>query len=143
MAPRPRKDRLDLWMNGIRVGYWEVRRGVGHLVYLPEWVDDEQGRPLSLSLPFTPGNQPHQGAVVTDYFDNLLPDSPTIRRRIARRYRLRSTDPFELLASIGRDCVGFPTDVAEAIFTGMRAQSWRLAGGRIAFLPANMEMRMR
>ncbi len=106
MAPRPRKDRLDLWMNGIRVGYWEVRRGVEHLVYLPEWVDDEQGRPLSLSLPFTPGNQPHQGAVVTDYFDNLLPDSPTIRRRIARRYRLRSTDPFELLASIGRDCVG-------------------------------------
>ncbi|CAN0618278.1 protein of unknown function [Burkholderia multivorans] len=59
-----RKDRLDLWMNGIRVGYREVRRGVERLVYLPEWVADEQGRPLSLSLPFPPGNQPHQGAAV-------------------------------------------------------------------------------
>ncbi|NIF42495.1 type II toxin-antitoxin system HipA family toxin [Burkholderia sp. Tr-862] len=106
MARRPRHDRLDLWMNGIPVGYWEVRRGAERLVYLPAWIDDPQGRPLSLSLPFTPGNQPHQGAVVADYFDNLLPDSQPIRRRIAQRYRLGSTAPFELLASIGRDCVG-------------------------------------
>ncbi|RQZ20591.1 type II toxin-antitoxin system HipA family toxin [Burkholderia sp. Bp9031] len=106
MVRRPRHDRLDLWMNGIPVGYWEVRRGVERLVYLPAWVDDPQGRPLSLSLPFTPGNQPHQGAIVADYFDNLLPDSQPIRRRIAQRYRLGSTAPFELLASIGRDCVG-------------------------------------
>ncbi|MDP9584140.1 UNVERIFIED_ORG: serine/threonine-protein kinase HipA [Burkholderia contaminans] len=106
MARRPRHDRLDLWMNGIPVGYWEVRRGVERLVYLPAWIDDPQGRPLSLSLPFTPGNQPHQGAIVADYFDNLLPDSQPIRRRIAQRYRLGSTAPFELLASIGRDCVG-------------------------------------
>ncbi|RQS23387.1 type II toxin-antitoxin system HipA family toxin [Burkholderia sp. Bp8998] len=106
MGRRPRHDRLDLWMNGIPVGYWEVRRGVERLVYLPAWVDDPQGRPLSLSLPFTPGNQPHQGAIVADYFDNLLPDSQPIRRRIAQRYRLGSTAPFELLASIGRDCVG-------------------------------------
>ncbi|MBY4692606.1 type II toxin-antitoxin system HipA family toxin [Burkholderia latens] len=106
MARRPRHDRLDLWMNGIAVGYWEVRRGVERLVYLPAWVDDPQGRPLSLSLPFTPGNQPHQGAIVADYFDNLLPDSQPIRRRIAQRYRLGSIAPFELLASIGRDCVG-------------------------------------
>ncbi|MCO8589128.1 type II toxin-antitoxin system HipA family toxin [Burkholderia multivorans] len=101
-----RHDRLDLWMNGIPVGYWEVRRGVERLVYLPTWIDDPQGRPLSLSLPFTPGNQPHHGAVVAGYFDNLLPDSQPIRRRIAQRYRLGSTSPFELLASIGRDCVG-------------------------------------
>ena len=106
MARRPRHDRLDLWMNGIPVGYWEVRRGIERLVYLPSWIDDPQGRPLSLSLPFTPGNQPHQGAIVADYFDNLLPDSQPIRRRIAQRYRLGSTAPFELLASIGRDCVG-------------------------------------
>ncbi|MBL3961887.1 type II toxin-antitoxin system HipA family toxin [Burkholderia sp. KCJ3K979] len=106
MVARARSDRLDLWMNGIPVGYWEIRRGVERLVYLPDWLDDPQGRPLSLSLPFTPGNQPHQGAIVADYFDNLLPDSESIRRRIAQRYRLRSTAPFELLASIGRDCVG-------------------------------------
>ncbi|WP_425306154.1 type II toxin-antitoxin system HipA family toxin [Cupriavidus gilardii] len=40
------------------------------------------------------------------YFDNLLPDTREIRERIARRYRTGSTDAFDLLAEIGRDCVG-------------------------------------
>jgi serine/threonine-protein kinase HipA len=44
--------------------------------------------------------------VVADYFDNLLPDSERIRRRIALRYQTGGTAPFELLARIGRDCVG-------------------------------------
>ncbi|MGU7768863.1 type II toxin-antitoxin system HipA family toxin [Burkholderia sp. MR1-5-21] len=106
MPARMRARRLGVWMNGIPVGFWEVKQGIERLVYLQDWIDDPQGRPLSLSLPFTPGNQPHQGAVVTDYFDNLLPDSLAIRRRIATRYRLASADPFTLLTSIGRDCVG-------------------------------------
>ncbi|MFX1765394.1 type II toxin-antitoxin system HipA family toxin [Paraburkholderia sp. A1RI-2L] len=104
---RPRQtNRLDLWMNGLPVGYWEVVRGVERLAYFETWRDDEQGRPLSLSLPFTPGNQPLRGAAVADYFDNLLPDSERIRRRIAARYRTAGTTPFELLAVLGRDCVG-------------------------------------
>ncbi|WP_321905014.1 type II toxin-antitoxin system HipA family toxin [Paraburkholderia tropica] len=104
---RPRQtNRLDLWMNGLPVGHWEIVRGVERLAYAESWLEDEQGRPLSLSLPFTPGNQPLRGAIVTDYFDNLLPDSERIRRRIATRYRTGGTTPFELLAVLGRDCVG-------------------------------------
>lgn len=61
--------------------------------------DDEQGRPPSLSLPFAPGNQSYRGKVVSDYFDNLLPDSKTIRERIATRYKTRGTSPFELLSA--------------------------------------------
>ncbi len=106
MARTRLTNRLDLWMNGLPVGYWEIVRGVERLVYLQSWLDDEQGRPLSLSLPFTPGNQPLRGPVVTDYFDNLLPDSERIRRRIAARYRTAGISPFELLAVVGRDCVG-------------------------------------
>ncbi|MBB3257710.1 serine/threonine-protein kinase HipA [Paraburkholderia bannensis] len=106
MARTRLTNRLDLWMNGLPVGYWEIVRGVERLVYLQSWLDDEQGRPLSLSLPFTPGNQPLRGPVVTDYFDNLLPDSERIRRRIAARYRTAGISPFELLAVLGRDCVG-------------------------------------
>ncbi|MBN3853876.1 type II toxin-antitoxin system HipA family toxin [Paraburkholderia sp. Ac-20340] len=106
MARTRQTNRLDLWMNGLPVGYWEIVRGVERLVYLPSWLDDEQGRPLSLSLPFTPGNQPLRGRIVTDYFDNLLPDSERIRRRIAARYRTAGISPFELLAVLGRDCVG-------------------------------------
>ncbi|MFT0548578.1 HipA N-terminal domain-containing protein [Allopusillimonas ginsengisoli] len=63
-------------------------------------------RALSLSLPFTPGNQPHRGDAVRAYFENLLPDSKTIRERVARRFHAGSTDAFALLAEIGRDCVG-------------------------------------
>ncbi|WP_321856324.1 type II toxin-antitoxin system HipA family toxin [Paraburkholderia tropica] len=104
---RPRQTkRLDLWMNGLPVGHWEIVRGVERLAYAESWLEDEQGRPLSLSLPFTPGNQPLRGEIVTDYFDNLLPDSERIRRRIATRYRTGGTTPFELLAVLGRDCVG-------------------------------------
>ncbi|WP_213302882.1 type II toxin-antitoxin system HipA family toxin [Paraburkholderia sacchari] len=106
MARARQPNRLDLWMNGLPVGYWEVVRGVERLAYFETWRDDEQGRPLSLSLPFTPGNQPLRGAAVADYFDNLLPDSERIRRRIAARYRTAGTTPFELLAVLGRDCVG-------------------------------------
>lgn len=103
---RRTQQRLAIWMNGIRVGLWEKSRGEDRLQYLPEWTADEQGRPLSLSLPFTPGNQLWRGNVVRDYFDNLLPDSEDIRRRLAMRYRAESLDPFDLLAELGRDCVG-------------------------------------
>ncbi|MEJ4046204.1 type II toxin-antitoxin system HipA family toxin [Erwinia sp. SLM-02] len=103
---RRTQQRLAIWMNGIHVGFWEKVRGEDRLEYLPEWIDDELGRPLSLSLPFTPGNQPWRGSIVRDYFDNLLPDSEGIRRRLAMRYQAESLEPFDLLAELGRDCVG-------------------------------------
>lgn len=106
MASRARSNRLGIWMNGLPVGYWEATHGGERLVYLDEWTEDPQGRPLSLSLPFVPGNQAHRGAAVSDYFDNLLPDSEAIRRRIATRYRTGGISPFALLAKLGRDCVG-------------------------------------
>ncbi|WP_211251824.1 type II toxin-antitoxin system HipA family toxin [Andreprevotia chitinilytica] len=93
-------------MNGLPVGSWEKTRSGELLNYFDEWITDEQGRPLSLSLPLTPGNQTHRGSLVTAFFDNLLPDSESIRRRLALRHRIGSTEPFELLAALGRDCVG-------------------------------------
>ncbi|MDA8516253.1 type II toxin-antitoxin system HipA family toxin [Citrobacter sp. Igbk 16] len=101
-----KKKRLAIWLNGALVGFWEKSRGEDRLQYLPEWVADEQSIPLSLSLPFTPGNQLCRGDVVRNYFDNLLPDSENIRRRLAMRYRAGSPDPFDLLAELGRDCAG-------------------------------------
>lgn len=93
-------------MNGLAVGAWEITRDGEQFVYFDEWVAHASGRPLSQSLPFTAGNHPYRGKVVTDYFDNLLPDSDAIRRRIAVRYKTGGTSPFELLATLGRDCVG-------------------------------------
>jgi serine/threonine-protein kinase HipA len=101
-----KKQRLAIWMNGIRVGHWAKTKGIDSFQYLPEWSTDEQGRPLSLSLPFTHGNQVWRGNVVRDYFDNLLPDSEGIRRRLAMRYQAESLEPFDLLTELGKDCVG-------------------------------------
>lgn len=61
---------------------------------------------MSLSLPFTPGNQACKGDRVTAYFANLLPDNDAIRLRLARRYKAESDNPFDLLTALGRDCVG-------------------------------------
>jgi serine/threonine-protein kinase HipA len=67
---RRSQQRLAIWMNGIPVGYWGKHKGEDRLEYHPDWIADSQGRPLSLSLPFTPGNQPYRGNVVRDYFDS-------------------------------------------------------------------------
>lgn len=107
MGRRSHTQALGLWMNGAFVGTWRLSPATGDVLdYAPAWVAGEQGRPLSLSLPFLPGGAVHRGATVRAYFENLLPDSDAIRARIARRYRTGSTDAFELLGEIGRDCVG-------------------------------------
>ena len=97
---------LTIWMNGLRVGTWSVRRGVHILEYDPAWRESEAGRPLSLSLPFTPANEPIRGERVEHYFDNLLPDAASIRGRIRAKFGTGSTEAFDLLEAIGRDCVG-------------------------------------
>lgn len=106
MGRRSHKQRLNVWMNGIPVGCWESTRQGERFRYFDDWLVDGQARPISLSLPFLPGNAPYQGQVVTDYFDNLLPDNDAIRRRLARRHQAAGIDAFNLLAKLGRDCAG-------------------------------------
>jgi len=107
MARRSKTQTLALWANGTYVGRWTVSaRGDMELQYDPAWRASAVGRPLSLSLPFGLGDEPLKGPAVEHYCDNLLPDSPAIRKRVAERFRTGSVDAFDLLAAIGRDCVG-------------------------------------
>jgi HipA-like protein len=93
-------------MNGERVGTWQrTRTGGNRFVYAESWLASDRVRPLSLSLPITP-DRTVAGPVVAHFFDNLLPDDERIRRRVSARFRIGSTDVFELLQAIGRDCVG-------------------------------------
>lgn len=98
---------LSIWTNGERVGTWRMggRSGMS-LQYDPTWMRAPAGRPLSLSLPFGLDDSPLKGPAVAHFFDNLLPDNETIRRRLATRFKTGSTDAFDLLRAIGRDCVG-------------------------------------
>jgi serine/threonine-protein kinase HipA len=124
---RPSHSRtLSVWTNGQRVGRWTFnRRGEHSLQYDSEWMNSPAGRPLSLSLPFT-GDVALKGERVRNFFDNLLPDSETIRLRIATRFKTESAEAFDLLQAIGRDCVGAvqllgenesPTDVQSIMGT--------------------------
>jgi serine/threonine-protein kinase HipA len=97
---------LQVWMNGLHVGVWStLRTGTPVFRYDEAWVRAEEGRALSLSLPFS-ADLELRGDAVTNYFDNLLPDSADIRRRLRSRFRARSAEAFDLLTAVGRDCVG-------------------------------------
>jgi serine/threonine-protein kinase HipA len=97
---------LAVWMNGVRVGTWTRVRRVDVFSYEPAWIESAAARVISLSLPFLPGNAAHKGDVVAHFFENLLPDSDAIRARLQSRFATASTDAFDLLMAIGRDCVG-------------------------------------
>ncbi|MBI4031031.1 MAG: type II toxin-antitoxin system HipA family toxin [Proteobacteria bacterium] len=72
--------------------------------YEPGWLAWEHALPVSLSLPLR--EDAYRGAAVAAVFDNLLPDSDALRRRVAERVGAGGTDFYSLLAAIGRDCVG-------------------------------------
>ena len=107
MGRKSHSQSLVLWANGERVGTWTtMARGDMELQYELSWQASALGRPLSLSLPFNLNNEPLRGEMVANYFDNLLPDSTNIRKRVATRFKTGSIEPFNLLQAVGRDCVG-------------------------------------
>ncbi|KAB8185244.1 type II toxin-antitoxin system HipA family toxin [Lysobacter maris] len=61
--------------------------------------------PVALSVSLPTGDTPHAGAVVRNWFCNLLPEG-TVREAIATRLRIADRDDFALLAAIGGECAG-------------------------------------
>lgn len=107
MPRRAKSKNLGVWMNGERVGTWAIdAQGRHEFRYDPTWVDAEDARPISLSMPLQPPEAPYRGPIVESFFENLLPDSADIRRRVQTRFGAASTSAFDLLVEIGRDCVG-------------------------------------
>jgi len=97
---------LSVWMNGEHVGEWRRSPSGGQeFRYAESWLASDSARPLSLSLPLRPAAKPYRRGV-EQFFDNLLPDSRTIRERIQCRFGASSIQAFDLLQEIGRDCVG-------------------------------------
>lgn len=98
---------LVAWMNGQRVGVWNVSpRGAHAFVYDPDWTQSEYRRALSLSLPIPLDPTTELRRHVGEYFDNLLPDNDDIRDRIRARFGTRSKRSIDLLTELGRDSVG-------------------------------------
>ena len=70
--------------------------------YESSWLDE--GMAISQSLPLQ--EDEYRGEIVARYFDNLLPDNDEIKKIVATKFGTESTQSFDLLSAIGRDCVG-------------------------------------
>lgn len=114
MARAPSRPPLKAYLNGRLVG--RLRRessGAIDFTYDPTWLAWDNAMPVSLSLPLREDR--YIGEPVIAVFDNLLPDSDDIRRRLAERAQAQGSDAYSLLAAVGRDCVGALQFVPEGI----------------------------
>ncbi|WP_201841397.1 type II toxin-antitoxin system HipA family toxin [Microvirga zambiensis] len=105
MARRRAHVPLNVFLNSRLVGV--LRRestGAIDFQYAEEWLAWRGTFPVSLSLPLREDR--YVGAPVINVFDNLLPDSDALRKRVAERVGSAGTDAFSLLTSLGHDCVG-------------------------------------
>lgn len=97
--------RLQVYQNGDIVGYlMKEPSGAVEFVYADEWLSNDRAYPVSLSMPLR--EDAYKGAPVVAVFENLLPDSESLRSRVAEKVGADGTDAYSLLAQIGRDCVG-------------------------------------
>ena len=93
---------------------YQNNRLVGHLLREPggaiefrydeQWLSRRTAFPVSLSLPLR--EDPWRGEPVAAVFENLLPDSEALRKRVADQVGAAGYDAWSLLAVIGRDCIG-------------------------------------
>ena len=105
MARRRTRIRLNVYLNARPVG--RLRRlgsGAIDFQYDQAWLEWEHATPISTSLPLREDR--YGGDPVIAVFDNLLPDSEPVRRRVAERVKAEGHDACSLLAKVGRDCVG-------------------------------------
>jgi serine/threonine-protein kinase HipA len=105
MARRRQHALLRVLLNNRLVGHLnKAPGGTISFVYDEAWLAWEHALPVSLSLPLR--EDPYRGAPVAAVFDNLLPDSDALRRRVAEKVGAAGADTYSLLAAIGADCVG-------------------------------------
>jgi serine/threonine-protein kinase HipA len=105
MARRRHYAPLRVYLNNRLVGHLlkEPSGAIGFL-YDGSWLGWKHALPVSLSLSLR--EAAYRGEPVAAVFENLLPDSETLRRRVAEKVGARGTDAYSMLAAIGHDCVG-------------------------------------
>lgn len=105
MARTRRHPPLHVYQNDRLVGHLlKEPSGAIEFRYDREWLERSKAFPVSLSLPLR--EQPWRGEPVAAVFENLLPDSDELRKRVAEKVGAAGADAYSLLAAIGRDCIG-------------------------------------
>ncbi|TDX21253.1 HipA N-terminal domain-containing protein [Rhodovulum visakhapatnamense] len=83
---------LNVFLNTRLVGQLlREKSGAISFAYDRSWLEWEHRMPISLSLPLREDR--FLGGEAIPVFDNLLPDNPTIRRRVAERVGAAGTSP--------------------------------------------------
>jgi serine/threonine-protein kinase HipA len=72
--------------------------------YEHAWQSDPGSFPLSLSMPLTAGEHPHD--VIESFLWGLLPDNDGVLRRWGTKFQVSSKNAFALLSHVGEDCAG-------------------------------------
>lgn len=117
MGRKRQRRMLDAYVGSSKVGqYSRAPSGATSFRYDPDWLSFEKAFPISLSMPLT--DRVWSGENASSYFDGLLPDDRTVREKIAARQQADSAGIFDLLAVIGRDCVGALRFVPEGLDPG-------------------------
>lgn len=131
---------LNVLLNGRLVGH--LRRhtsGAIDFQYDETWLAWEHTFPISLSLPLREDR--YSGDPVIAVIDNLLPDNDKIRRTLAERVQAEGYDAYNLLAAVGRDCVGalqfLPEDVEASVVGSISAAP--ISDSKIAEIITNLE----
>lgn len=100
MARRKTHAPLKVLINGRIAGLLASEAsGATRFQYDDKWLEWEHRFAISPPLPMR--TTAYQGGPVAAVFDNLLPDNPDIRRRVAERTGTQGTDAYSLLGQIG------------------------------------------
>lgn len=96
---------LAVLLGGRLVGVLSREKGARlSFRYDRAWQDAADAYPLSLSMPYSRREHPHE--IVDAYLRNLLPDNDLILERWGRRFHVSPRDASGLLEHVGEDCTG-------------------------------------
>lgn len=132
---------LQVFLNNRLVGrLLKQSSGAIQFQYDISWLEWKNSFPISLSLPLR--EKPAHGEIVAAVFENLLPDSNAMRRRVTEKVGASGTDAYSLLSTIGRDCVGalqFAIEDTEAAMNCTAVDSEVISDDKIAYLLKNLK----
>jgi serine/threonine-protein kinase HipA len=105
MGRKRKRHALNVYVGSSKVGiYSRAPNGATSFRYDLKWLSSKRAFPISLSMPLSTDVWTGEG--MHSFFDGLLPDDRTVREKIAAREHADSAGIFDLLAVLGRDCVG-------------------------------------
>ena len=95
--------RLRVWANARPMGWFGHEAGEFFFEYDPQWLGQPGG--YVLAPQFALGAQRFKGALVRNFFENLLPEGQVLEDVLAAIH-LRDVSPFDVLGTLGKELPG-------------------------------------